>query len=476
MITKQKVAIIGAGITGLTTAYYLQKEIRENNLPIEYVLIEATGRLGGKIQTDYTNGFVIEKGPDSFLARKTSASRLIKEAGLEQELVRNHTGQAYILNNDKLYAIPGGSIMGIPTKLAPFATTSLFSPAGKLRAAADLVLPRTSKGEEDQSLGHFFRHRLGNEVVENLIEPLLSGIYAGDIDQLSLLSTFPQFHTVEKKYRSLILGMRSTTPKQPKSAGDKKQSSAFLTLKRGLQSLVDAIENKLDPSSIKKNTPVKKVIHTEDGYTILLDDGSTLHADAVVMTTPPGPTHRALQDYPFTKLLDEIPTTSVATVALAFPASAINKDINGTGFVVSRNADYTITACTWTHKKWPHSTPECKVLLRAYVGRANDESIVFKSDEEIIATVMNDLNKIMKINQQPEFSIVTRWKQSMPQYVVGHKQRIAQLEEDVAKNLPGLFLAGSPYYGVGLPDCIDQGESAVAQVIAYLVKPVSVTM
>ncbi|WP_027417741.1 protoporphyrinogen oxidase [Aneurinibacillus terranovensis] len=474
MSTTQKVVIVGGGITGLTTAYYLQKESREKGLPIEYTLIEASSRLGGKVQTDYTGGFVIEKGPDSFLARKTSATRLIKEAGLEEDLVRNHNGQAYILNNDKLYPIPGGAIMGIPTKLAPFATTSLFSPAGKLRAACDLFLPRSNKGDEDQSLGHFFRHRLGDEVVENLIEPLLSGIYAGDIDRLSLMATFPQFHMVEKKYRSLILGMRSTTPKQPKSAENKKQTSAFLTLKHGLQSLVEAIDKKLDTNCIRKNSPVDKVVQTGEGYTLTLEDGSRLQADAVVMTTPPQATRHALSDYPFTEILTEIPTTSVATIALAFPASAIKKDISGTGFVVSRNADYTITACTWTHKKWPHSAPEGKVLLRCYVGRANDESIVFKSDDEIVSTVMKDLNKIMHIDAEPEFYRITRWKQSMPQYVVGHQQRIEKLNQEVAANLPGLFLAGAPYCGVGLPDCIDQAERAVQEVIEYLRMPVPV--
>jgi protoporphyrinogen/coproporphyrinogen III oxidase len=468
------VAIVGGGITGLTTAYYLQKAIEEQKFPLNYVLLEADDRLGGQVQTDYTNGFVIERGPDSFLARKTSASRLAKEVGLEGDLVRNQTGQAYILNNDRLYPIPGGSIMGIPTKLAPFVTTSLFSPAGKARAALDLVLPRRSHKDGDRSLGEFFRHRLGNEVVENLIEPLLSGVYAGNIDDLSLMSTFPQFYQVEQKYRSLILGMRSTTPKQPKSAANKKTTSAFLTFEHGLQSLVDAIEQRLEPTHVRKNTAVEKIKKTEEGYELYLSDGTAISADSVVMTTPAKVTRETLADYSFINLLKDMPTTSVATVGLAFSEADIKQDINGTGFIVSRNAGYNITACTWVHKKWPHTTPEGKVLLRCFVGRAGQEDIVYESDETIINAVVTDLNKIMKIEQKPEFYHITRWKQIRPQYIVGHRRRMDKLEAELSNSLPGIFLAGAPYHGAGLPDCIDQGEAAVNAVLKFLRIPVTV--
>lgn len=467
--TKQRVAIVGAGITGLTAAFYLQKEINEKKLPIELTLFEGTDRLGGMVQTDYSNGYIIEEGPDSLIARKAGGTKLIKEVGLEDQLVRNHMGRSYILAKDKLYPMPGGAIMGIPTKLAPFATTGLFSPVGKLRAAFDLILPR-SPGNEDQSLGHFFRRRLGNEVVDNLIEPLLSGIYAGNIDQLSLMSTFPQFYEVEQKYRSLILGMGKTTPKQPKSQGDKKSVSAFISLKTGLYSLVKAIENKLDPKSIRLNTPVKKVRKAGDQYEVYTDQGNKELFDSVIMTTGPKPTMEALSDYSFASILSGTPVSSVATVALAYPESAIKKDINGTGFVVSRSKKYSITACTWTHKKWPHTTPEGKALLRGYVGKAGDDDIVCRSDEEIIEAVLKDLNLIMEIDQDPEFYKITRWVKARPQYVVGHKERVETLMREVAQHLPGLYLAGAPYYGAGVPDCIDQGENAVQQVLDHLKK------
>lgn len=466
---KQKVIIIGGGAAGLTAAYYLQKEVNEKNLPIEILLIEASHRLGGKMQTVVRDGFTIERGPDSFLARKTSMIRLAKEVGMEDQLVPNSTGKSYVLVNEKLYPMPGGSIMGIPTQVGPFMTTGLFSIPGKLRAAADFILPRSESGK-DQSLGKFFRRRLGDEVVENLIEPLLSGIYAGDIDQMSLMATFPQFYEVEQKHRSLILGMKKTAPSQPKQPAAKTKSTkgGFLTFKTGLQSFAEAIEAKLDPKTILKGHRVENITKINNKYEVYLNNGEMLVADSIIAATPHKVTQSMFSEFGFFEPLKSVPSTSVATVAMAFPAEAIKQDIDGTGFVVSRNNDYSITACTWTHKKWEHSTPKGKVLLRCYVGRAGDETIVDLSDDQIIKIVLDDLKKTMDITMSPEFSVVSRWKNAMPQYTVGHKQRMAAIMEGMKRELPGVFLAGASYGGVGVPDCIDQGEAAVEAVLDYL--------
>ena len=467
---KQKIIIIGGGIAGLTSAFYLQKAIQEENLPIELKLIEASHRLGGKMQTVIRDGFTIERGPDSFLARKLSISRLAKEVGMEDQLVHNSTGKSYVLVNEKLHSMPGGSIMGIPTEVGPFLTTGLFSIPGKLRAAADFILPRSESGK-DQSLGEFFRRRLGDEVVENLIEPLLSGIYAGDIDQLSLMSTFPQFYEVEQKYRSLIIGMKKSTPSQPKTPVNKeKAKGAFLTFKTGLQSFAEAIEAKIDPKTILKGHRVDKITKHGSKYDVYLNNGETLVADSIIAATPHKITQSMFADYHFFDPFKSVPSTSVATVALAFPEEAVKNDIDGTGFVVSRNSDYSITACTWTHKKWAHSTPKGKVLLRCYVGRAGEETIVDLSDDRIIKIVLDDLKKTMDITMNPDFSIISRWQNSMPQYTVGHKQRLTDILAHMNAELPGVFLAGASYGGVGLPDCIDQGEAAVQNVLNYLKK------
>jgi oxygen-dependent protoporphyrinogen oxidase len=465
---KQKIIIIGGGIAGLTSAFYLQKTVQEYKLPFEIKLIEASHRLGGKMQTVIRDGYTIERGPDSFLARKTSMIRLAKEVGMDDQLVHNSTGKSYVLVNEKLHSMPGGSIMGIPTEIGPFMTTGLFSIPGKLRAAADLILPRSESGK-DQSLGDFFRRRLGDEVVENLIEPLLSGIYAGDIDQLSLMSTFPQFYEVEQKYRSLIIGMKKSTPSQPeRPESTEKAKGAFLTFKSGLQSFAEAIEAKLEPKSILKGHRVEKILKDGNKYEVYLNNGETMVADSIVAATPHKVTQAMFSEYSFFDPFKLVPSTSVATVALAFPEEAVKKDIDGTGFVVSRNGDYSITACTWTHKKWAHSTPKGKVLLRCYVGRAGDETIVDLSDDQIIKIVLDDLKKTMDITMDPDFAIVSRWKDSMPQYTVGHKQRLETILDHVKAELPGVFLAGSSYGGVGVPDCIDQGEAAVQDVLDYL--------
>ncbi|MBE4906722.1 protoporphyrinogen oxidase [Bacillus luteolus] len=466
---KGRVIVIGGGITGLAATYYLQKESKEKGNTLDIKLIEASHRLGGKIQTATNDGgYVIEKGPDSFLARKLSASKLIKEVGLGDKLVYNSSGKSYVLVKGRLHPMPGGSIMGIPTQITPFITTGLFSPMGKMRAAADFVLPATQT-EGDLSLGQFFRRRLGDEVVENLIEPLLSGIYAGDIDNLSLMSTFPQFYQVEQKHGSLIKGMRHATPPKPKTGTEGQEPKGmFLTISSGLQSLVEKIEEKLDSGSVIKGIRVEKIEKRHKGYLVHLNNGTVLDADSIILATPHQVTVDILQDYHFATPLKEMPSTSVATVALAFPEDAIKKDIDGTGFVVSRKNDYTITACTWTHKKWPHSTPKGKVLLRCYVGKSGDEAIVDQTDEEIIKVVLDDLTKTMDIDSQPEFTMVTRWKDSMPQYTVGHKERIENLKQHMRDELPGVFLAGSSYSGLGIPDCIDQGEEAVSHVLNFL--------
>ncbi|MCT2535586.1 protoporphyrinogen oxidase [Aquibacillus koreensis] len=463
----KQIAIIGGGITGLTAAYYLQEQIKEQQLPYEIKLIEASDQLGGKIKTVQKNGYTIERGPDSFLIRKASAAKLAKEVGLADALVKNGSGGSYILVNDKLHKMPSGSFMGIPTEVRPFLFSSLFSWKGKFRAAFDFILP---KGEpvSDQSLGLFFRRRFGDELVENLVEPLLSGIYAGDIDDLSLMATFPNFYQLEQKHRSLVKGLNVMMPKKKQAKGVKKPSM-FYSLKGGLQALVEAIEVRLNSDAVMKGVSVDQIERMDGRYHLSLDDESVYEADAVVIASPYFAAQNMLRQYTFMDAFNDMRATSVANVVLAFDQAAIKQDIDGTGFVVSRNSSYRITACTWTHKKWPETAaPEGKALLRCYLGKPGDEDVVNLSDEELEEIVLNDLNKTMHITDKPEFSVITRWKNAMPQYSVGHKERIHSVMEQMKEHTPGVFLAGGSYQGIGIPDCIDQGEAAVTKVLEYL--------
>ncbi|WHX39882.1 protoporphyrinogen oxidase [Mesobacillus sp. AQ2] len=465
---QRKVIIIGGGITGLATAYYLQKEAKVKQLPIEVKLIEASGRLGGVIRTEKRDGFIIERGPDSIIARKKSAMRLIEEVGLQDKIISNTAGRSYIYARGRLHTMPEGSFMGIPTKVTPFALSGLFSSLGKLRAAGDFILPKDAP-KADQSLGAFFRRRLGDEVVDNLIDPLLSGIYAGDIDELSLMALFPNFYEIEQKHRSLVIGLNKSMPKPPKTAkkpGSKK--GMFISLSTGLEELVHQVEKRLDEGSVLKERAVKKVEKTGKVYKVHLESGELETADSVVIATDHFHAQHMLSEYPFMEPFKHMPANSVANVAMAFPKSAIEKDIDGTGFLVSRNSDFRITACTWTHKKWPGTSPDDMALLRCYVGKPDDQEAVNLSDDEIIELVLRDLNKTMNITAKPEFTVVTRWSKAMPQYTVGHLERIAKVKSELEKELPGICLAGGSFEGVGIPGCIDQAEAAVAKVLEYL--------
>ena len=469
---RRQVAIVGGGITGLAAAFYLQKEVRAHQLPIDITLIEADERLGGKIETVRRDGFVIERGPDSFLIRKQSMELLARELGIEEELVRNATGQAFILLHNELHPIPGGSVMGIPTEVTPFLETELFSWKGKLRAAGDFLLPRSnaSMQKEDQPVGPFFRRRFGNEVVENLIEPLLSGVYSGDIDYMSLQATFPQFVEMEKKHRSLMIGSRKSRSKRlpQKDSHSAKKSGAFHTFRNGLETIVEALEEQLTDVRILKGRGVTDVARQDDQMTVTLQGGETLIADDLIMTTPHRVTGNIFARHNILQEVATIPTSSVATIALAFDEDQVVQEQNGTGFLVSKKNDYNITACTWTNKKWPTTTPEGKVLLRAFIGRIGEEHLVDEPDDVLVDMALTDLKKIFTITGEPDFSIVTRWKDDRPQYRVGHKERIALGRQQLAEKFPNVYLAGASYDGVGLPDCVDQGVAAIQRVLQQI--------
>lgn len=464
MNERKKIVIVGGGITGLTTAYYWQQKINNEQLPYDIQLIEASSRLGGKIRTHKQDGFTIERGPDSFLGRKKPAVRLAESLGIENELVRNQTGQAYILVENTLHKMPKGSVMGVPTELSPFWNSTLLSRKGKLRVGLDFVLPR-SNHVGDQSLGKFIRRRFGDELVENTIEPLLSGIYAGDIDEMSLLATFPDFFEAEQSYKSVITGLQKTRKKPTRQTG--KATGQFYSFKNGLETFVNELKKALTTIDVSLNKSVTEVRRNNGAYEVVCQDEAIV-ADSVVVTTPHHVLSQMFPSYDFFQSFSDTPANSVANVAIAYDQLEMDKDLDGTGFVISRNSDYRITACTWTHKKWENTTPDGKALLRAYVGKPGDREVVQLSDEEIVDIVLQDIERSMGITAKPEFTIVTRWEHAMPQYTIGHKARIQHLRRQAEHYLPGVFFAGSSYEGVGIPDCIGQAEKIVEESSTFL--------
>lgn len=476
-MNKKRIVIVGGGISGLAAAYYLQKWCGERQMPAEFALIEKGDVLGGKIQTLHRDGFVIERGPDSFLARKFPIIELTKELGLEQELVGTNpqAKKTYILHRGKLHRMPPGLVLGIPTQWMPFVKTGLVSPIGKARAALDLVLPRRNS-DQDESLGGFLERRLGSQVLKSIAEPLLAGIYAGDTRELSLRATFPHFHEVEKKYRSLIIGLtkdrqKSTaSPQNVVNIPDIARKSMFLTYRKGLSTLVTALQKAIEPMQIVMNKGVLSIKRLETGYALQLEDGGEMQADAVILATPAFAAAKALRDVPAAEQLADIPYVSVANVILAFDQSDVSHamEMDGSGFIIPRTEGRKITACTWTSSKWLHTAPQGKVLLRCYIGRAGDERSLYLSDQEMVNSVREELKELTGITAKPLFYEVTRWNKSMPQYPVGHLERLHHIRDELAQAMPGVFLAGSGYQGVGIPDCIGQGKKAAEQMMQFM--------
>ncbi|MEX2461256.1 MAG: protoporphyrinogen oxidase [Paenibacillaceae bacterium] len=468
----KQIVILGGGITGLSAAFYVQKFFRDQKLPISITLIEQSEVLGGKISTLHKEGFIIEKGPDSFLARKTSIIELTQELGLEDQLVATNpqAKKTYILHHGRLHRMPAGLVLGIPTQILPLLKTNLLSLQGKLRAGLDLLLPRR-KDNTDESLGGFLERRLGKEVLEHIAEPLLAGIYAGDTHKLSLQATFPQFQAAEQKFGSLIKGtlanithaaVMTHTP-SPSIA----KNSMFLSYQNGLQTLVDGLVGALKDTKLLTGQTATAINSVDQGYEIKLASGKLVPADGLIVALPSFAAVKLFPQIPLIQALAQIPYVSVANVILAFD-HPIGHDLDGSGFLVPRNEGRFITACTWTSAKWKHTAPAEKVLLRCYIGRSGAEDWMALSNEEIVKRVRTDLQEILGIRDEPAFYEVTRLLHSMPQYPVGHLQTIQAARNQLNTTMPNVFIAGAAYQGVGLPDCIQQGKEAANQVVDSL--------
>ncbi|QWU18043.1 oxygen-dependent protoporphyrinogen oxidase [Paenibacillus sophorae] len=475
----RKVVIIGGGLSGLSAAFYVRKYYKEAGIRPEIVILEKERSLGGKIETLHKDGFVIEKGPDSFLARKQEMSDLAKELEIDHELVTTNPNakKTYILQRGKLLPMPAGLMLGIPTDIKPFIGSRLLSFPGKLRALMDFVIP-PRRSKEDEPLGELIERRFGTEVLENLTEPLLAGIYAADMRKISLQATFPQFGEIERQYGSLIRGMMTGKKPQETHTGTKK--SMFLTFRQGLQSLVHALVHELHDVEQRTETAAiaiyDRIAETNIGtteaegaaaqaalesaaspqarYAVELGNGDLLPADDIYITVPNFAAAELLRPHVDVSALDAVNYVSVANVVMAFSGKEMDGNFDGSGFLVPRKEGRNITACTWTSAKWLHTSPDDKVLLRCYVGRSGDEQNVQLPDEALEELVRKDLREVMGITAQPLFTEITRLPNSMPQYPVGHPAAIAGLRSDLAAVLPGVHVFGAGYDGIGMPDCI----------------------
>jgi oxygen-dependent protoporphyrinogen oxidase len=467
---KRRIVIVGGGIAGLATAYYASKRSPDSRITV----LESDSRWGGKITTDRVEledgSFVIEGGPDTFLATKPYATRLCEELGIGDRLhgtnpkIRN----TYVLSNGQLLPLPDGLAMMVPTNLQSMLRTRLVSWPGKARMGLDLFLPARGL-DGDESLGAFISRRLGREAYEKLIEPLVSGIYAGDGDQLSLASTFPYLRDLELQYGSLARG--ALTQRQARSAGGAKPRqgwrSVFLTPTTGLAEIVEALMDHLRAAGVelRSGTAVSQLSERGGKFEIAAGGVGQIEADHVILATPAFVSGELLAslDPGLATDLQSIPYASTATISLAYHEADVPRPLDGYGYVIPRREGRLALACTWTSTKFPHRAPEGYALIRVFVGRAGQD--VPWDEPSLLAIARDEAQLTLGVTVAPLVARVFRWEKAMPQYNLGHPELLRRMESALRSH-PGLALAGNAYRGIGIPDCIRSGELAVDRILA----------
>ena len=481
----KRVIVIGGGIAGLAAAYRLKKLLPG----LELRLVEAEDRLGGKVLTDRVETeygtFVVEGGPDTFISYKPAGIALCRELGIDGRLHGTNTKVhgSSVMKKGKLHKMPEGLTGLIPSKFGPMAATGLISWPGKIRMGLDLFVPPKRDGS-DETLAEFVRRRLGNELYERLIEPLMSGIYAGDGEELSLAATFPQLRQSELEHGSLVMGMFATKRKNRELAAkaadeaakaraegrqvpERKKWPAFVTPELGLAEIVEALEKTFSREELVLGASVTSIAKEGEEWVARLADGRTLRAEALVLAAPSHGAAPLLRPFDATvaDALEAIPHASTATLTVAYREKDLPKPFDSYGYVIPKAEGRSILAATFTSTKFPHRAPDGTVLVRAFIGRAGNDAGIDLDEEELLAMVKEELKEVVGITAEPLFHRTFRWPLAMPQYVRGHLDRLATIEAGIAK-LPGLALAGNAYRGIGLPDCIASGEAAAKAVAA----------
>lgn len=456
-----RIVIIGGGISGLAAAH----RVLELNPAAQVIILEASNRLGGTIETEHRDGFLIERGPDSFISEKPQAVALAKRLGIESRLIETNETyrRSFIVRNGRLRPVPEGFQLLAPSRMWPFITSDIFSLTGKARMAADLILPRKRvNGATDESLASFVRRRLGVEALDRMAQPMVGGIYTADPETLSLRATLPRFLEMEREHRSLILAMLRQGRAQ-KSGTSGARYSLFLSFDRGLQVLVDAVTR--IKADFRVMTRAQRLTF-DRGWTITTDTGEVFKADAVCLALP-AYIAASLLTGELADKLRRIKYASTATINFSYRRAAIAHPLNGFGFVVPYIEKRSLIACTFSSVKFPGRAPDGHVLLRAFAGGALQPEIFALDESELAARVEADLRELLGINEAPLFVKTSKWERSMPQYEVGHLDRVNEIEKLVSE-LPGLTLAGNSYRGAGIPDCIRSGETAAESMVTFL--------
>jgi len=446
------IIIIGAGITGLTAAY----ELTQRHVP--FVLLEAGGRPGGLIRTEHIDGFTIDLGADSMLVQKPAALKLCEELGLSARLMSTRRPRtAFVVRDGRLHALPSPSVLGIPTTLSGLAKYSLLDWRTRARVAVEPLIPARSYA--DESVASFFRRRFGPATVDLIAEPLLGGIHAGDVEKLSMPSLFPRFTSAERQRGGVLRTVA------PPPSGD----GLFRALKGGMAELVESLVHRLPAGSLLLETPAAGMRRQRSGW-LVSAGGEGFEAASVIVAAPAYVAAALLQtvDESASTICDTVPYVSTATVALGWARADVAHPLAGSGFVVARKHNaLRITACTWVSSKWESRAPAGKVLLRAFIGSVHDAHAVNLTDAELTDIAVRDVSKVLGIAAPPLLTRVCRWRNAGAQHVVGHSARMGGLASRL-RALPGLFVAGSGFESIGIPDCVANGRRIATTAADYV--------
>ncbi|MGB7323542.1 MAG: protoporphyrinogen oxidase [Rubripirellula sp.] len=466
----RRVTVIGGGVSGLAAANHLRRIAPE----IEVKLLEAGPRLGGVIQTTHKDGFLIEGAADNFITTSSSAIELCKDVGLGDDLIgTNPNGRgAMVLSRGKLEKIPEGFVVMAPSRIWPLLSTKILSPMGKLRSGYEVFVP-PKKSQDDESLKSFVCRRFGTEMFERLVQPLVGGIYTADPNRLSVAATMPRFLDMEQKHGSLIRGMLSQrrSKNQPVEKSGGARYSQFMTLRGGMSRLIEALGNELPDEAVQFDSPVSDVVPSGDRWLVSSGpEGSQREeSDAVIIAAPANHAASMLAsvDSEMSNQLGGIEYASCAVVSLAFRREQIGHELGSFGFVVPAIEDHFILSCSFSSVKYDGRAPDGTVLMRVFIGGACQSDLLQMPDVQLMELAHWELAKLLDIQDEPLMRHITRQTNAMPQYHVGHKDRIAKITQRLDL-FPTLALAGSSLSGVGVPGCIESGQKAAKRVAAAI--------
>jgi oxygen-dependent protoporphyrinogen oxidase len=468
----KRIIIIGGGITGLSAAYRLSELSAERNYPLDVRLIESRDRLGGVIHTVRRDGFLIDSGPDNFITAKPWALALVRRLGLESELLSTSKAhrRALVVRRGKLMPVPEGFLLMAPTRFMALITSPLFSLPGKLRMAMEMFLP-ARKASGDESLASFVTRRFGHEALERVVQPLISGIYTAKPERLSLRATMPRFLDLEARYGSVIKGMRREG-KQYKTRGSGARYGMFVTFKDGLQTLINALRDRLNHVRFTSNKRVARVVKKAKNsaipcWGVEMEDGTSMEADGVVITGPNPHAARLLTgvDTELAEQLSAVKYASSAVVHFAYRREQVAHPMDAFGFVVPIAERRSIIAASFSSVKYEGRAPDGYVLLRAFMGGALHPGMMQHDNKGLISAARRDLENLLGISTAPHFAIVHRWPESMAQYDVGHLRKVAAIRRRLGRHR-GLQLGGNGFEGVGIPDCVHAGERAAEELLS----------